>query len=205
MKSARYVLRKGFTLVELLIVIVVIGVLSAMMIMSASEAVSTAKVAAVISNLRNLKTAVTAWYFDNTDKIEIGSNGIYRVIWGGKVAPVQEFWESRTTAQGMESIKTEILKYMLNANAVNKTGTGWDSGTRTQKIEDAAYNAYCLEDNGSAQKRDQWFIGYVVKGDNRMKRKFAGRAKSVGLLQKNSKNSPVYTDGDIVWMRILTL
>ena len=128
MKNARYVSRKGFTLVELLIVIVVIGVLSAMMIMSASEAVSTAKVATMISNLRNLKTAVTAWYFDNTDKIEIGSNGIYRVIWGGKVAPVQEFWESRTTAQGMESIKTEILKYMSNTNAVNKTGTGWSNG-----------------------------------------------------------------------------
>ena len=196
---------RGFTLVELLIVIVVVGILSVMMIISAAEAVSTAKVAAVISNLRNLKTAVTAWYFDNTDKIEIGSNGVYRVIWGGKVAPVQEFWESRTTAQGMESIKTAILQYMSNVGGVNRTGTGWSNGK--QKIEDAAYNAYCLEDNGydTPKHREQWFIGYVVKGDERMKRKFAGRAKSVGLLQTNSRNSPVYTDGDIVWMRIFTL
>ena len=59
--------RKGFTLVELLIVIVVIGILSAMMMMSSTEATTSAKASNVVSNLRNLKTAALALYTDNLD------------------------------------------------------------------------------------------------------------------------------------------
>ena len=66
-------MRKGFTLVELLIVIVVIGILSAMMMLSSTEAVSSARAADIISDLRNLKTAALAMYADNIDAIELGN------------------------------------------------------------------------------------------------------------------------------------
>ena len=59
--------RKGFTLVELLIVIVVIGILSAMMMLSSTEAVTSAKVSNIVSNLRNLKTAALSLYTDSMD------------------------------------------------------------------------------------------------------------------------------------------
>ena len=59
--------RKGFTLVELLIVIVVIGILSAMMMLSSSEAVSSARATTIVADLRNLKTAMLAFYTDNID------------------------------------------------------------------------------------------------------------------------------------------
>lgn len=62
--------RKGFTLVELLIVIVVIGILSAMMMLSSTEAVSSAKASNIVSNLRNLKTAALAMYVDNLDAFD---------------------------------------------------------------------------------------------------------------------------------------
>ena len=64
MKSIK---RKGFTLVELLIVIVVIGILSAMMMLSSTEAVSSAKASNIVTNLRNLKTAALACYVDSLD------------------------------------------------------------------------------------------------------------------------------------------
>ena len=59
--------RKGFTLVELLIVIVVIGILSAMMMLSSTEAVTSAKASNIVSNLRNMKTAVLAYVADHVD------------------------------------------------------------------------------------------------------------------------------------------
>ncbi len=71
MKNAKLEMkRKGFTLVELLIVIVVIGVLSAMMMLSSTEAVSSAKAADIVSDLRNLKTAALSYYADNLDTAE---------------------------------------------------------------------------------------------------------------------------------------
>ena len=61
--------RKGFTLVELLIVIVVIGILSAMMMLSSNEAVTSARASNVVSNLRNLKTAALGYYADHMDEL----------------------------------------------------------------------------------------------------------------------------------------
>lgn len=71
MSSRRH---EGFTLVELLIVIVVIGILAAMMMFASNEAISTARASNIVSDLRNLKTAVLAWYYDNRELLEMGSD-----------------------------------------------------------------------------------------------------------------------------------
>ena len=67
--------RKGFSLVELLIVIAIIGVLSATMMLSSTEAVSSAKATRVITAMTNLKKAVIAWYVDNHDQVTIDKEG----------------------------------------------------------------------------------------------------------------------------------
>ncbi len=59
---------KGFTLVELLIVLVIIGILGAMMMISSSEAVSSAKATTIISDLRAVKAAALSYYTDHSDK-----------------------------------------------------------------------------------------------------------------------------------------
>ncbi|MBQ9903209.1 MAG: type II secretion system protein [Synergistaceae bacterium] len=201
--------RKGFTLIELLIVIVVIGILSAMMMFSSTEAVSSAKASNVISNLRNLRTAITAWYLENTDKIEKGSTGAYLVRWStnyqkndDNLTPVQELWDSRVTRDGnvinSTTFKSQILRYMENPDRVTATNRKQNNNQNASVL-----GGYVLEDNGGNEKRSQWFIGYVVDNDS-MKKKFAGRAKSLGLLQENKKNSKLYTNGDIVWVRVLS-
>ena len=84
--------RKGFTLVELLIVIVVIGILSAMMMLSSTEAVTSAKASNIVSNLRNLKTAALACYTDSMDDFA---------------------GENTTNKPTVEQIKKQIFKYLI--------------------------------------------------------------------------------------------
>lgn len=59
--------QKGFTLVEVLIVIAVIGILASMMVISSNESVSTAKASNIITNLRNFSMAAMAYYTDKMD------------------------------------------------------------------------------------------------------------------------------------------
>ena len=60
-------MRKGFTLVEILIVIIVMSILGAMMTYSSSEAISSNKAAEIVIKLRNLKIAAMQMYVDKLD------------------------------------------------------------------------------------------------------------------------------------------
>lgn len=74
--------RKGFTLVELLIVIVVIGILASGMMLASGSATNSAKASTAIADLRNAKAAALLWFADHlkepviafaeTDVTEIG-------------------------------------------------------------------------------------------------------------------------------------
>ncbi len=56
--------RKGFTLVELLIVVAILATLSAMMVASSSDAIDTANANAILGNLHTMKTEAYDMYFD---------------------------------------------------------------------------------------------------------------------------------------------
>ena len=61
--------RKGITLVELLIVIVIIGILASVIMLSGGYATASAEASRIISDLRTLKAAALALYAESTDVV----------------------------------------------------------------------------------------------------------------------------------------
>ena len=72
---------KGFTLVELLIVVVIIGILAGMMMLSTGSATAKAEATKIVSNLRNMKAAAIMVYADEnkwaTGAAGLGSLDVY--------------------------------------------------------------------------------------------------------------------------------
>ena len=60
-------MRKGFTLVELLIVIAILGAMSAMMATSSSESIDASAASAILNNLQTMKTAAFEMYMERAD------------------------------------------------------------------------------------------------------------------------------------------
>ena len=68
-------MRKGFTLVELLVVIVIIGILAAAMLLSSGSATATAEASNIISGMRSLTAAAMLFFGENigdVDQFDVG-------------------------------------------------------------------------------------------------------------------------------------
>ena len=193
--------RKGFTLVELLIVIVVIGILSAMMMFSATEAMSSARAAKIISDLRNLKTAVTAWYVDHPDLVDMATGKVREKVSSNS-------WDAIQNLVNKGKDKLGIKKYLSSENWSFNEGNSGEN-----PIKEGGYG---ICDGGSAagsnkgENRTSWFVGYrFAANEDSVKEKLYGRAKSLGLVFSN--NTPNnYQSGKVnnakgdkvVWMRV---
>ncbi len=71
---------KGFTLVELVIVIAILGILVTIAIPKLSKSKLTAQVATHNSNVRILKSAITMWISDNPTKATIDKDEVEKYL-----------------------------------------------------------------------------------------------------------------------------
>ena len=163
--------KKGFTLVELLIVIVVIGVLSAMMMLSSTEAVSSAKAANIVNNLRNWKTAALEWYADNIDKVK--SNG--KVIGkDGAEGNLADKYGTQDMVQYMGGGFTPVsIAYAANS------------------VKDSSGYVYFICHTSNSTK---WLVGCQMPNDDYdLRKKLESRASSTGLLYFKDNKTGSYT------------
>ena len=166
--------RKGFTLVELLIVIVVIGILSAMMMLSSTEAVTSAKASNIISNLRNLKTAALAYYVDHLDYLEDSTSTAI------DMSDVVKYLNSSPT-----TTKTTTFNFNFTGVAYAADASATSAITNNYTADGITYSIETIARTGGATTlaAQKWYLKCVVS-DTKVQEKLAGRAQSVGLLKE---------------------
>ncbi|MBQ9419467.1 MAG: type II secretion system protein [Synergistaceae bacterium] len=170
MKSQK---RKGFTLVELLIVIVVIGVLSAMMMLSSTEAVTSAKATKIVSDMLQIKKAATEWYLDHYEQFQyVDKNKGF--LLDGKT-------DLHTYLKNNPS---ELAKYFSNAEISANGGLGNYSSENNNEYY-AAKGGYALY---MGKSNTVCYVVYKISDHNeaseegRLKSKLQARARQSGLL-----------------------
>lgn len=187
---------KGFTLVELLIVMTVTGILSAMMTMSGAEIVSSAKAAKIINNMVNLKKAVASWYTDNYHVISATEKGEYMI--NGKTR-LSDF---------LEQNPEEIMKYLDNNDSIGFRSKRY-AQNKDNKNEEDYYIFLDVE-------YKTWYIYYNTGSDTKLKDRLASKASSIGLfglndinreqdLVKNKNNQKYYSGEKFVCLVIFSL
>lgn len=81
--------RKGFSLIELLVVFIIIGVFVGSMLLVFGRASDSARVASLLSDLRNAKAAGVLWMFLNINS----SDAELAVAWSGNVVAMRNAFE----------------------------------------------------------------------------------------------------------------
>ncbi|MBQ4430598.1 MAG: type II secretion system protein [Synergistaceae bacterium] len=97
--------RKGFTLVELLIVIGIVGILGAMGLIAGQEATSAARATVIADNLEKLAAAAMMFYEENSTQID------------------KDGTLDGTTAIDATALAAGINAYLKDANAIGSSAT----------------------------------------------------------------------------------
>ena len=106
-------MKKGFTLVELLIVIAILGTLTAVMTVSTGTATARAKAASIVANVEACKTAAAVYYADNYDAASIAS-----------VTPKTSFLsENSTYVPNFKDFSSSTIKFTAGETAKRENWT----------------------------------------------------------------------------------
>ncbi|EPI0863268.1 pilin, partial [Neisseria gonorrhoeae] len=130
-------LQKGFTLIELMIVIAIVGILAAVALPAYQDYTARAQVSEAILLAEGQKSAVTEYYLNH---------GI---------------WPANNTSAGVASSPTDIKgKYVQKVEVNNGVVTATMASSNVNKeIKDKKLSLWAKRENGSVK----WFCGQPVK------------------------------------------
>ncbi|HFC1738659.1 TPA: pilin, partial [Neisseria gonorrhoeae] len=132
-------LQKGFTLIELMIVIAIVGILAAVALPAYQDYTARAQVSEAILLAEGQKSAVTEYYLNNGE------------------------WPENNTSAGVASASDIKGKYVKEVKVENGVVTAQmkPSGVNNE-IKDKRLSLWGRRENGSVK----WFCGQPVKRDN---------------------------------------
>ncbi|EMT4088203.1 pilin, partial [Neisseria gonorrhoeae] len=133
-------LQKGFTLIELMIVIAIVGILAAVALPAYQDYTARAQVSEAILLAEGQKSAVTEYYLNH---------GI---------------WPENNSAAGVASPPTDIKgKYVKEVKVENGVVTATMASSNVNKeIKDKRLSLWAKRENGSVK----WFCGQPVKRES---------------------------------------
>ncbi|ENW3028177.1 prepilin-type N-terminal cleavage/methylation domain-containing protein, partial [Neisseria gonorrhoeae] len=132
-------LQKGFTLIELMIVIAIVGILAAVALPAYQDYTARAQVSEAILLAEGQKSAVTEYYLNN---------GI---------------WPENNTSAGVASASKIIGKYVKQVEVKNGVVTAQMASSNVNKeIQGKKLSLWAKREDGSVK----WFCGQPVKRDN---------------------------------------
>ncbi|MCF3044909.1 pilin [Neisseria gonorrhoeae] len=130
-------LQKGFTLIELMIVIAIVGILAAVALPAYQDYTARAQVSEAILLAEGQKSAVTEYYLNNGE------------------------WPKDNASAGVASSATDIKgKYVKEVKVENGVVTATMASSNVNKeIKDKRLSLWAKRENGSVK----WFCGQPVK------------------------------------------
>ena len=171
---------KGFTLLEMLVIIVIMGILSTAMYLSVINMSASADANNIINNMLMLRHATLTWYKENLSRMVIDSKGGYKINVNGTELTFDDF---------VKNYGEEILRHIDNRDMLI-LHPFYDSKKSSNDTGD-----YTLQ---SMNNNKQWYVCYnsgsigwtVTKyGEESsildIKEKLAGRAKGLDLKGKD--------------------
>jgi prepilin-type N-terminal cleavage/methylation domain-containing protein len=157
-------MRKGFTLVELLIVIVIIGILAAAMMLSSGSATASAEASNIVTDLRSLKAAALMLYADSMDDFNTGA------ITTGSIEYLKRYMDNPSKFNAISG-GSNPYKFVIDTGG-NKWWVGYNltDGRKTREVNEklagkagsigiyASSTSYASANNFVASDTQAWMV-----------------------------------------------